>query len=197
MLSVFSFCFFLCLVWRLLPFFAVLLFLGSLFEKFFGSELLFLGLGVGFLFFGGFLPMFLLHFWRFAPESVRKNSLDVRSGFLGVVLFSFGFFSSTSFFAVFCLRETVQVVTGHPLTRTCLLVPFFFLCPAGFACFARFGRASCFFVVFRGAILGPGILLVPSEAFFLGREAARVFLCFSCLVFFFPLCFLLRLHTFY
>ena len=43
-------------------FFAVLLFLGSLFEKIFGSELLFLGGGVGLVFFGGFLPMFLLYF---------------------------------------------------------------------------------------------------------------------------------------
>ena len=82
-------------------FFCRFLFLGSLFEKIFGSELLFLGLGVGFVFFGGFLPMFLLHFWRFAPESVQKNSLDVRSGVFGVVLFSFGFFSLMSFLAVF------------------------------------------------------------------------------------------------
>ena len=43
-------------------FFAVLLFLGSLFEKIFGSELLFLGGGAGLVFFGGFLPMFLLYF---------------------------------------------------------------------------------------------------------------------------------------
>ena len=41
--------------------FSVLLFLGSLFEKIFGSELLFLGVGVGCVFFGGFLPMFLLY----------------------------------------------------------------------------------------------------------------------------------------
>ena len=74
----FHFAFF-CLVRRLLPFFAVFLFLGSLFEKFFGSELLFLGVGVGLAFFGVFLPMFLLYFWRFAPESVWKNSFDVRS----------------------------------------------------------------------------------------------------------------------
>ena len=58
----FSFCF-LC-VWSgvFCRFFAALLFLGSLFEKFFGSELLFLGGGAGLVFFGGFLPMFLLYF---------------------------------------------------------------------------------------------------------------------------------------
>ena len=64
---------FLCLVRCLLPFYAVLLFLGSFFENIFGSEFLFLGLGVGLVFCGGFLPMFLLYFWRFAPESVWKK----------------------------------------------------------------------------------------------------------------------------
>ena len=42
-------------------FFAVLLFLGSLSEKTFGSELLFLVVGVVLVFFGGFLPMFSLY----------------------------------------------------------------------------------------------------------------------------------------
>ena len=71
MLSVFSiFVFFLCLAPCLLPFFVVLLFLGSLFEKIFGSELLFLGVGVGLVFVGGFLPMFLLHFLAVRSRSV-------------------------------------------------------------------------------------------------------------------------------
>ena len=61
MLSVFFILCFLCLVGRLLPFFCLLLFLGSMSEKFFGSELLFLGVGVGLVFFDGFLPMFLLY----------------------------------------------------------------------------------------------------------------------------------------
>ena len=93
MLSVFLLLYFLCLVRCLLPFFAVLLFLGSLFEKIFGGELLFLGVGVGFVFFGGFLPMFLLHFWRFAPESAW-NKILLMSGllFFMFVLSSFGFF---------------------------------------------------------------------------------------------------------
>ena len=68
--------------------------------KIFGSELLFLGVGVGFVFFGGFLPMFLLLFWRFAPESVWKNSLDVRSAVFWVLSLLFGF-SSTSFLVFF------------------------------------------------------------------------------------------------
>ena len=60
MLSVFSLLCFLRLVRRLFPFFAVLLFLGSLLEFFVGSEHLFLGVGVGLVFFGSFLFRFLL-----------------------------------------------------------------------------------------------------------------------------------------
>ena len=57
----FSFCVFVSGSASFTVFFAVLLFLGSLFEKIFGSELLFLGVVVGLVFFGGFLPMFLLY----------------------------------------------------------------------------------------------------------------------------------------
>ena len=42
-------------------FFAVFLFLGSLFGKIFGRKLLFLDVGVGLLFFGGVLLMALLY----------------------------------------------------------------------------------------------------------------------------------------
>ena len=58
----FSFCVF--RVWSgvFCRLFAVLLFLGSLFETIFGSKLLFLGGCVGLVFFGGFLLMFLLFF---------------------------------------------------------------------------------------------------------------------------------------
>ena len=63
-------------------FFAVLLFLGSLFEKIFGSELLFLGVVVGLVFFWWvFAYVFALCFGGSLPkvslESVWKNSLDV------------------------------------------------------------------------------------------------------------------------
>ena len=58
----FSFCVFRVWLGVFCLFFPVLLFLGSLFEKIFGSELLFSGVGVGRVFFGGFLPMFLLYF---------------------------------------------------------------------------------------------------------------------------------------
>ena len=71
MLSVFVFLFFSCLAWRLLSFLSVLLFLGSLFGKFFESELLFLGIGVGRVYSGAVLPMFLLYYLAFRP---RKGS---------------------------------------------------------------------------------------------------------------------------
>ena len=62
MLSVFSILFFSCLARCLLSFFSVLLVLGSLFEKIFGSELLFLGFGVGRVYFGAVFPLFLLYY---------------------------------------------------------------------------------------------------------------------------------------
>ena len=104
-----------------------------------------------------FAIVFALFFWRFAPETVWKILLMSGLVFSGFVLSSLGF-SPTSF--VFCLffllRDKVQVVTGHPCTRTCFSGFFSFLCPAAFVCSARFGRASRFLAFFRGAILGPG-----------------------------------------
>ena len=68
------------------------------FWKIFGSELLFLGGCVGLVFFGGFLLLFLLHFWRFAPETVRKKFSCCQVWcFFGVVLFSFVFFADVVF----------------------------------------------------------------------------------------------------
>ena len=55
----------------------ILLMSGPLFEKIFGSELLFFGVGVGRVFFCAVLPMFLLYYVVFfAPDNVsRKFSL--------------------------------------------------------------------------------------------------------------------------
>ena len=52
---------------------------GPLFEKFFGSELLFFGVGVGRVFFVLFSYVFALLFGFSLPKMSRKNSLDVRS----------------------------------------------------------------------------------------------------------------------
>ena len=48
-------------------------------ENFFGSELLFLGGGGWSCVFWWVFAYVFVFFWRFAPESDPKNSLDVRS----------------------------------------------------------------------------------------------------------------------
>ena len=129
-------------------------------EKIFGSELLFLGVGVGLVFFDGFCQWFCFMFWRVAPESVWQNSLDVRSVFFWLCSLFFWFFrrrrvcfSRFRFcFSGFSFKRD-QVITGHPHTHLCLL--FLFFLSRRIWCFARFGRASCFLAFFRGAILGP------------------------------------------
>ena len=71
--------------------------------------------------------------------------------------------------------------------RFCLFRPFWPCVPllGGFSgCHSRPRAFLGFSLNLRGLSL-----LAPSEALFLGREAARVFRCFSCLVFLFPLLF--------
>ena len=136
----------------------------------------------------GFCLCFCFFFWRLAPETVWKNSIDVRSGFFlgSFSLFSLGF-SPTSF--LFFLRDKAQVVTGHPLTLTCFAGFFSFFVSRRLCLFRPFWPCVPLLGGFLGAPRVFVILLGPSEAFFLGREVARVFVCFSCLVFFFPLFF--------
>ena len=103
MLSVFSLCVFVSGPASFVFFY--LLFLGSLFEKYFGSELLFLGVGVGRVFFGAVLPMFLLYSLTSRSRKCLAKIL-LMSGlvFLGFFLSSFGFFADVVAFFVF-LRE--------------------------------------------------------------------------------------------
>ena len=99
MLSVFFFLFF----WLFGPvYFAVflsfLLSKGRFFGKIFGSELLFLGGCVGFVFFGGFLLLFLLYFLAGSlPKLFGKILLMSGLVFSGFVLSSFGFFVDAVF----------------------------------------------------------------------------------------------------
>ena len=148
----FFFLCFLCLVRRLLPFFAVLLFLGSLSEKIFGSELLFLVVGVVLVFFGGFLPMFLLYAFAARSRTCLENSLDVRSCFLRVCSLFFGFFFVD---AVFFKRHSSgsKRTPRHALVllflvRFCFVPPRLFV-PPTLAVRPASWRFS------RGAILGP------------------------------------------
>ena len=201
MLSVFLILCFLCLVRCLLSFFyrSSLLRVVALFEKFFGSELLFLGVGVGRVFFGAVLPMFLLYFFGFSlPKVSRKNSLDV-SQVWGLWFFfsSFGFsLTSPPFLFLFFFllkRESLGSNRAHPHTHLGCFFLFLFLSRRT-CLFARFGRASRFLAFFRGAILGPAFLgfswnlrglssLAPSEALFWtpgGKGVLVVSLCCFC-----------------
>ena len=146
----------------------------------------------------GFCLCFCFMFWRVAPESVGKILLMSGLVFFGLVLSSFGFFVDVVFRRFFKRHRS-----GSNRTPPHAPVWFFFslFVSRRAFCFALFGRASCFLAFFSGCHSGPRAFLgfsfnlwglsslAPSVALFLGREAARVFLCFSCLVFLFPLLF--------
>ena len=90
-------------------FFAVNLFLGSLFEKIFGSKLLFLGVVVGLVFFDSVLPRFLFYSLVFrSRKCLGKNLFMSGLLFLGVCFFLFGFPSSSPFCFLFFSREKAQ-----------------------------------------------------------------------------------------
>ena len=102
-------------------------------------------------------------FGRFAPETVRKNSLNVRSSVLGVALSFFGFRRRR-----FCFfsRDKVQVVTGHPHTHA--VVVFFLLFVPPRLVFRPFWPCVLSLGVFSGCHSGPrsvfGILLELARA---------------------------------
>ena len=133
-------------------------------ENFFGSELLFLGVGVGLVFFDGFLPMFLLSVFALCfggslPKVFGKILLMSGLSFSGFVLSS-GFFVDVvsvflGFVFVFLAFSFKRERSGS--NRTPPHAPVFVLVflSCRIWCFARFGRASCFLAFFRGAIMGP------------------------------------------
>ena len=110
MLSVFFILCSLCLVWRLLSFFKVLLFLGSLFGKTFGGELLFLSVVVGLVFFDSVLPRLLFYSLVFRS----------RRGLGKILLMSGPLFEKISG-ANFCFLVSVLVVFF------CVVLPMFLL----------------------------------------------------------------------
>ena len=182
-------------------FFAVLLFLGSLFETFFGSELLFLGGGAGLVFFGGFLPMFLFYFSGGSlPKLFRKILLMSGLVFL-VDSFSLPLvFSSTPFSPFFlCFKRYSSGSNRTPPHAPFCLFLFSFCVPPRLL-FRPFWPCVPLLGVFSGCHSGPraflGFSLDLSETFFLGREAARVFGASLVLVFLFPPCVLFCGHTF-
>ena len=157
MLFVFVILCFRCLVRCLLPFFVVPPFLGSLFGKIFGSELLFLGGCVGLVFFGGFLLIvFALFFWRFAPDTVWKNSIDVRSGFFWVRSLFLRFFADVVFvFVVLFKRQRSGSHRTPPHTHLSCLFLFLFCVPPLLSVSPVLAMRPASRRFSRGAILGP------------------------------------------
>ena len=104
-------------------------------KKFSGANFCFRVLVLVLCFLVGFCLCFCFIFWRFAPETVWKNSIDVRSGFFWVRSLFLWFFRRRRrrfefLFLLFSFsRDKVQVVTGHPRTRTCFLVLSLFCVP--------------------------------------------------------------------
>ena len=111
----------------------------------------------------GFCYCFCFIFWRFAPETVWKNSIDVRSGFFWVRSLFLRFFLLSSSFSVFFKRDIDQVVTGHPFTRTCFSGFFFLFVSRRFSLFRPFWPCVPLLGVFSGVPFwapgGFGILL--------------------------------------
>ena len=198
MLSIFSLCVFLCLDSGSASFvvFAVLFFSGSLFEKIFGSELLFLGVGVVRVCFGAVFPMFLLYSLLFrsrnCPEKILLMSGPVFWGFF--VVSSFGFSPTSSPFL--CLlffslkRDSSGSNRAHPHTHFAFLSLVLVFVPAATGFISRFGRASCFSVFLWGAILGPtrflGFSWCSSEALFLDARRQGCFIASRACFYFSP-----------
>ena len=141
----------------------------------------------GLVFFGGFLPMFF--FGGSLPKMFGKILLMSGLVFFGFVLSSFGFFRRRRFF----WRETVQVVIGHPLARTCVACSLFLYVSRRFCLFRPFWPCVLLLGGFSGCHSGPraflGFSRDFSEAFFLDARR-QGFSCASLVLFFFlPFCF--------
>ena len=159
---------------------------------------MFLGVGVGLACFGAVLPMFLLYYLLFRPRNCLEKIL-LMSGlvFLGCLLSSFGLFADVVVFLSFLFfqRDSSGSNRAHPHTHLfCCFLFCFCVPPRLFLPVLAVRPASWrFFGVPFWTPRVFGILLGPSEAFFLGREAARVFCASRALFFFFPFRCVLRL----
>ena len=152
----------------------------------------------------GFCRCFCFIFWRFAPGSVWKNSLDVRSVVFWVrSLFLWFFLSSSSFSVLFLFfsRDADQVVTGHPRTRTCFAGSFLFCVPpllsvspvlavrpASWWFFGvPFWAPRVFGILLE--LMGLSLLTRPFRGPFLGTRGSKGFLVLLLPCFLFPLVF--------
>ena len=123
---------------------------------------MFLCVGVGLVFFGAVLPMFLLYFLVFRSRNCLEKIL-LMSGlvFWGCLLFSFGCFADVaaffvSFFFFFFQRDRSGSHRAHPHTHFVFFVLFLFVSPPHSVCSPVLAVRPFFLVFWRGAILGPG-----------------------------------------
>ena len=96
----------------------------------------------------------------FAPETVLKNSIDVRSGLFWLSSFFLWFFRRRRrlFFFSFFKRDSSGSNRARPHTHLFCLSLFLFL-SRRICLFALFGRASCFLVFSLGCHSGPHAFL--------------------------------------
>ena len=160
MLPVFFILFFRCLVRCLLPFFCRSSFFRVAFWKNFRERTFVIRWLCWFcVFWWVFAIVFALFFGVSLPKLFGKILLMSGLVFSGFVLSSLGF-SPTSFLFLFFLFERHRSGSHRTPLHTHLCCWFlFFLCPAAFVCFARFGRASRFSAFFSGCHSGPRAFL--------------------------------------
>ena len=161
---------------------------------------MFLGGGVGRVFFGAVLPMFLLYFLVFRSRKCLEKIL-LMSGLVFV-----GFFSLPLVFrrrrrlfvlVFFLKRESLGSNRAHPHTHLGCFFLFLFFCPAALVCSPVLAVRPASWRFFGVPFWAPhvfGILLELTGARspllrpFSGREAARVFWSVLSVVFVFPFC---------
>ena len=200
--SVFFTLCFLCLVRCLLPFFCRSS-QGFFFLFFFFRERTFV---FGWwcwscVFWWVFAYVLALFFGGLLPKVFGKILLMSGLVFFGFVLSSFGSFVDAvfAFFFLFLFKRYSSGSNRTPPHAPFCLFLFSFCAPPRLL-FRPFWPCVLLLGVFSGCHSGPraflGFSLYPSEVFFLGREAARVFRASLALFFFFPFCFVLRPHLF-
>ena len=107
-----------------------------------------------------FAYVFALFFGGSLPKLFGKILLMSGLVFSGVVLSSLGFSPTSFLFSfVFLLRDKHQVVTGHPLTRTCFAGSFSLFVSRRFCLFRPFWPCVLLLGGFSGCHSGPRAFL--------------------------------------
>ena len=147
--------------------------------------------------------MFLLHFWRSLPKVFGKILLMSGLVFFGFVLSSsFFFFLRRRRFSGFFFKRYRSGSNRTPPSHALVFLFFFFFVSRRFFLFRPFWPCVPLLGVFPGCHSGPraflgfslnlwglSLLARPFRGPFLGTRGGKGFLCFFCLVFFFPFSF--------